>query len=312
MKTVTQTMRYRQALIKYSLKYGVTKAAIRYKTNRQYIYRWQKRYDGTLQSLADKSHRPHHHPNEHTPEELKLIADMRKRNTQAGLVVFWVKLRQRGYTRSITGLYRLLRKQGQMAVKPPNPKYIPKPYEQMQYPGQRVQIDVKFVPESCIVGEAKGQKFYQYTAIDEYSRFRYLEAFEEDSLYSSAQFLKHLIERFPFKIECVQTDNGMEFTKQLGNTQKPTPTLFERTLEQCGIRHKLIAPYTPRHNGKVERSHRKDNEYFYATHSFYSFEDFKRQLSVHNRKYNSFPMRPLNWKSPADYLKAFLINGEVF
>ena len=226
MKTVTQTMLYRQALIKYSLKYGVTKAAIRYKTNRQYVYRWRKRYDGTLQSLADKSHRPHHHPNEHTPEELKLIADMRKRNMNAGLVVFWVKLRQRGYTRSVTGLYRLLRKQGQMVVKPPNPKYIPKPYEQMQYPGQRVQIDVKFVPESCIVGEAKGQKFYQYTAIDEYSRFRYLEAFEEHSSYSSAQFIKHLIEKFPFRIECVQTDNGMEFTKQLGNTQKPTPTLF--------------------------------------------------------------------------------------
>ena len=104
----------------------------------------------------------------------------------------------------------------------------------------------------------------------------------------------------------------MEFTKQLGNTKKPTPTLFERTLEQCGIRHKLIAPYTPRHNGKVERSHRKDNEYFYATHSFYSFEDFKKQLSVHNRRYNNFPMRPLNWKSPADYLKAFISNGEVF
>ena len=312
MKTETQTMLYRQALIKYSLKYGVTKAAIRYKTNRQYVYRWRKRYDGTLQSLADKSHRPHHHPNEHTPEELKLIADMRNRYMNAGLVVFWVKLRQRGYTRSVTGLYRLLRKQGQMAVKPPNPKYIPKPYEQMQYPGQRVQIDVKFVPESCIVGEAKGQKFYQYTAIDEYSRFRYLEAFEEHSSYSSAQFIKHLIEKFPFKIECVQTDNGMEFTKQLSNTKKPTPTLFARTLEQCGIRHKLIAPYTPRHNGKVERSHRKDNEYFYATHSFYSFEDFKKQLSVHNRRYNNFPMRPLNWKSPADYLKAFLINGEVF
>ena len=80
MNTITQTMRFRQALIKYSLKHGVTKAAIRYKVNRQYVYRWRKRYDGTLQSLADKSHRPHHHPNQHTPEELKLIANMRKRN----------------------------------------------------------------------------------------------------------------------------------------------------------------------------------------------------------------------------------------
>ena len=312
MKTETQTILYRQALIKYSEKYGVTKAAIRYKTNRQYIYRWKKRYDGTLESLEDRSHRPHHHPNEHTADELKLIADMRKRNANSGLVVFWVKLRQRGYTRSVTGLYRVLRRQGQMAVKPPNPKYIAKPYEQMQYPGQRVQIDVKFVPAACIVGEAKGQSFYQYTAIDEYSRFRYLEAFPEHSSYSSAVFLEHLQKRFPFKIECVQTDNGQEFTKRLGNTENPTPTLFESRLEQYGIRHKLIKPYTPRHNGKVERSHRKDNEYFYATHTFYSFDDFKKQLSVHNRNYNNFPMRPLNWKSPAQYIKAFIQNGEVF
>lgn len=312
MNTITQTMRFRQALILYSFKYGVTKAAIRYKVNRQYIYRWRKRYDGTLQSLADKSHRPHHHPNQHTPEELKLISDMRKRNSNAGLVVFWVKLRQRGYTRSITGLYRILRKQGQMAVKPPNPKYIPKPYEQMLYPGQRVQIDVKVVPTACIVGDAKGNKFYQYTAIDEYSRFRYLEAFEEQSSYSSAVFLEHLLKKFPFKIECIQTDNGQEFTKTLGNSKKTTPTMFEKRLMQLGIRHKLIKPYTPRHNGKVERSHRKDNEYFYATHKFYSFDDFAKQLKVHNYNYNKFPMRPLNWKAPADYIKAFLENGEVF
>ena len=275
---------YRQALISYANKYGVTKAAIRYKTNRQYIYRWLKRYDGTPQSLADKSRRPHHHPNEHTQEELKLIADMRKRNANAGLVVFWVKLRQRGYTRSVTGLYRLLRRQGELAVKPPNPKYIPKPYEKMQYPGQRVQIDVKFVPEVCIVGQAKGQKFYQYTAIDEYSRFRYLEAFEEHSTYSSAVFLEHMLERFPFKVECVQTDNGSEFTKRLGKSNNPTPTLFESRLEQCGIRYKLIKPYTPRHNGKVERSHRKDNVYFYATHTFYSFDDLKKAACCSQQK----------------------------
>ena len=110
MNTITQDMRFRQALIEYSLKYGVTKAAIRYKTNRQYVYRWRKRYDGTMQSLADKSHRPHSHPNQHTESELKLISDMRRRNPNDGLVVFWIKLRQRKYSRSITGLYRVLRK----------------------------------------------------------------------------------------------------------------------------------------------------------------------------------------------------------
>ena len=312
MNKITQTMLYRQALINYANKKGVTKAAIRYKTNRQYVYRWLKRYDGTLESLADRSHRPHSHPNQHTPEELKLISDMRRRNPNAGLVVFWVKLMQRGYTRSVTGLYRVLQRTGKMALKPQNPKYVPKPYEKMLYPGQRVQIDVKFVPACCLAGAASGQKFYQYTAIDEYSRFRYLEAFEEHSTYSSAQFLEHLIRAFPFRIECVQTDNGSEFTKRLLPTGKATPTLFETRLKQCGIQHKLIRPYTPRHNGKVERSHRKDNEYFYATHKFYSFDDFKKQLAVHSRKYNNFPMCPLNWKSPADYINAFKLNGELF
>ena len=314
MNTVTQITRRRQAIVLWAEDHGVTSAARRYNVSREYVYRWQKRYDGTLESLKDRSHRPHHHPNQHTEEELKLIRNMRKRNKNTGLVVFWVKLREKGYTRSITALWRVLKKEGLQPIKPPNPKYIPKPYEKMYYPGQRVQIDVKFVPEACIVGDAKtqGKKFYQYTAIDEYSRFRYLEAFEEHSTYSSAIFLDHLQKAFPFPIECVQTDNGAEFTNRLANTQKPAPTLFEARLKQCGIRHKLIKPYTPRHNGKVERSHRKDNEYFYATHKFYSFDDFKKQLAVHSRNYNNFPMRPLNWNSPSDYIKAFVNFGEVF
>lgn len=142
MASITQSMRFREAVIKYSNKYGVTQAAIRYKTNRQYIYRWKKRYDTTLESLRDKSRRPHFHPNQHTDEEIKLINNIRRRNPDAGLVIFWVKLRQRGYKRTIPGLYRFLKKRTLMAVKPRNPKYIPKPYEQMSYPGQRVQIDV--------------------------------------------------------------------------------------------------------------------------------------------------------------------------
>ena len=304
MNTVTQTMQFRQSLLKYAEKYGVTKAAIKYNVNRQYIYRWKRRYNGDIQSLANKSHRPHHHPNQHTEAELQKIKNFRRRNPNTGLVVLWVKLRRSGYTRSITGLYRVLRRQGQMAVKLPNPKYIPKPYEKMRFPGERVQIDVKFVPEACIVGDAAGEKFYQYTAIDEFSRWRYLEAFQEHSTYSSAQFLEHLIKAAPFKILCVQTDNGTEFTKRLLPGDNG-PSLFETRLEQAGIRHKLIRPYTPRHNGKVERSHRKDNEYFYALHKFYSFEDFKNQLAVRCRNYNRFPIRPLGWLSPIEFLAKY-------
>ncbi|WP_331487402.1 helix-turn-helix domain-containing protein [Mediterraneibacter massiliensis] len=85
-----------------------------YKTNRQYIYRWKRRYDGTIESLRDRSRCPYHHPNRHTPEEIKLIHDMRRRNPHASPVIFWGKLMQCGYKCSISGLYRFPKKQGIM------------------------------------------------------------------------------------------------------------------------------------------------------------------------------------------------------
>lgn len=310
MNTLTQKVKFRQAVVSCFYRLGITKACYKYNVPRATVYRWVKRYDGTERSLCDRSRRPHHHPNQHCAEELKLISDMRRRNPEAGLVVFWVKLMQRGYKRSIPALWRVLKRMAMQPTKPPNPKYIPKQYEKMRYPGQRVQVDVKYVPKACIVGEDNEMKegYYQYTALDEYSRFRILWASKEFSTYSSVLFVEQLIKSCPFKIECIQTDNGPEFTNRF-TTHKNKPSLFETRLKERGIQHKLIKPHTPRHNGKVERSHRKDNEYFYATHSFYSFEDFKLQLQVWNRQYNKFPMRPLNWHSPADYIHDFLQYG---
>jgi transposase InsO family protein len=298
-------MQFRQSLMKYAEKHGVTKAAIKYRKTRQYVYFWKRRWDGSVKSLACRSHRPHSHPNQHTADEIKLIHDMRRRNKHYGLVFFWFKLRERGYTRTITGLYRVLKREGLMPSKPPNPKkYTPKPYEQMQYPGQRVQVDVKFVPLSC---SKTGERYYQYTAIDEFSRLRILGAYKEHSTYSSACFVDEIVARFPFKIECIQTDNGAEFTNRF-TTHRDKLTHFEKRLISHEIKHKLIKPYTPRHNGKVERSHRKDNEYFYAIKTFDNFDDFKTKLFKHNNWYNSFPMCPLNYSSPKSYLKNFFEN----
>lgn len=108
-----------------------------------------------------------------------------------------------------------------------------------------------------------------------------------------------MLKFFKFKVECVQTDNGTEFTNMF-TTERDKPTLFEKHICAHGIKHKLIKPYTSRHNGKVERSHKKDDEYFCASHKFYSLGDLTKQLVAYNRKYNNFPMRPLGWKSPRD------------
>ena len=307
MKTsITQDMLYKQSVIKYAWKHGVTKAAIKHRESRQNIYRWMAKYDGTVKSLANKSRKPKSHPKQHTEEEIKLIKDMKMKNKDTGLVVLWVKLRQRGYTRRVESLYRVMVKYGvyERTTKKGKP-YVPKPYEQMTYPGERVQVDVKVVPKECISKEAqgRGEKYYQYTAIDEYTRFREIWYYKEQTTYSSKEFLEHIVKKFPFKIECVQTDNGFEFTNRLGTDKHQT--IFEAKLIEFEIEYKNIKPYTPRHNGKVERSHRKDQENFYNKRKFYSLEDLQKQGKYYLKQYNNFPMKPLKWKTPKEMLTNF-------
>ena len=306
--SITQDIQYKQSVVEYSYRHGVTKAAIQFKMYRKTIYRWREKYDGTAKSLINKSRRPHSHPKEHTREEIKLIKDYKAKNKDTGLVVLWVKLNKVGYTRSITSLYRVMQRLGIYKKTPSKrKKYEPKPYEQMKYPGERIQVDVKYVPGECLTDEIKEKdgKYYQYTAIDEYTRKRVLWASKEHNTYASYQFLKIIMKRFPFKIECIQTDNGFEFTNRLNAQATKRKTMFEKALIKLKIRHKLIKPKTPRHNGKVERSHRKDQERFYYKRVFKSFEEFERKLGYWEKEYNNFPMKPLGWKSPNEQLKEY-------
>ena len=308
MKSITQDILYKQSVVKFSYRHGVTKAAVKFKMHRKTIYRWREKYDGTPQSLKNKSRKPHSHPNQHTEEEIKLIKNYKCKNKDAGIIVLWIKLQKAGYTRTVTGLYRVMQRIGIYKKAPSKKKeYEPKPYEQMKYPGERIQIDVKYVPAKSLTKEVKELegRYYQYTAIDEYTRKRVLWASKEQSTSASAEFVKIVMKKFKFKIECIQTDNGFEFTNRLNPNQTNTKTLFERTLEELGIRHKLIKPKTPRHNGKVERSHRKDQERFYYNKIFYSFEDFKNRLRYWEKEYNDFPMKPLGWKSPNEKLREY-------
>ena len=68
---ISQEARKRQAIVKYALKKGKSKAAAMYGVSLSSIKRWCKRYDGTWQSLKEKSHRPHHHPSQPYPSRRK-------------------------------------------------------------------------------------------------------------------------------------------------------------------------------------------------------------------------------------------------
>jgi len=303
--SITQDIKFKQSVIKYSYRNGVTAAALVYKLHRKTIYRWRERYDGTLESLVNKSRRPHRSPKGHTMEEIKMIRNFKSKNKETGLVVLWVKLRRAGYGRSVTSLYRMMIKLGiYKRTTSKKKKYEPKEYQQMNYPGQRIQVDVKYVPMNCLTEELKekGERYYQFTAIDEYTRLRILWFAKDHSSYEASRFVDIVEKGFPFKIEEIQTDNGFEFTNRLSYNMKTREkkTMFQSKLEEKGIRHKLIKPYTPRHNGKVERSHRKDQERFYHNKIFHSFEDLVNRGKYWIKEYNNFPMKPLKWLSPKE------------
>ena len=178
----------------------------------------------------------------------------------------------------------------------------PKPYQRADYPGQKVQVDVKFVPSYCVVN---GKKYYQYTAVDECTRWTYREMYDEHSTYSSTDFLKKLILSCPFPIREIQTDNGTEFTRALmSNDGKPS--LFEETLEACGIKYHRIRVATPRHNGKVERQHRTDENRFYKKMKMYNLDDGRRQLAKYNEKSNNIPKICLGFLAPNEMLSKYL------
>ena len=157
-------------------------------------------------------------------------------------------------------------------------------------------MDVKYVPVACYSGSVP-QKFYQYTVIDEASRERFIYPYMEQSSYSTVDFLKRAIDYFGYHPQILQTDNGSEFT-HVKKTNLTHP--LDIICGTIGIKHKRIRPRTPRHNGKVERSHRNDQERFYNHMSFYSYDDLMLQMRRYLNRSNNIPMQVLGWKSPLE------------
>ena len=271
----------------------------RYKISKASLMRWNKKFDGTKESLLDKSHKPiKPHPNSHTDIELKWIKDYIKRNPNISMIELYGKLRiNKGYSRHACSLFRVLRKLGYYKQKQHQyKKYSPKPYNTPENIGIKWQLDVKYVPKDCYVGKVP-DKFYQYTVIDEASRERFIYPYREQSSYSTIDFIQRAIVYFGYKPITIQTDNGMEFTYTM-NTDKIHP--FDSFCNNLNIEHKLIRPRTPRHNGKVERSHRNDSERFYKFLSFYSYDDLKYQMKNYLKRSNNTPMQTLEWLTPLE------------
>lgn len=300
---LSQIKHFRQRMIKYLQNHTVTETAIRFKVSRKTVYKWLKRYDGTLESLEDRSHKPHTSPNAHTEQEIKQIKRCIKKHHWKDILLAYQEMREKyGYTRSYGGFKRLISKlRSEKTIKKHKTRKS-KPYKRADYIGQKVQIDVKFVPSYCVVD---GKKYYEYIAVDECSRWAFRQMYDEHSTYSSYQFLIALIKAAPFQIREIQTDNGSEFTNAL-KTTKGRKTMFEIALEKSGIKYHRIRVATPRHNGKVERQNRQDEERFYKHMKMYNLEDGRRQLAVYQKKSNNYIKTCLNMQSPNQVIEKYL------
>jgi len=265
-------------------------------------YDWQYRWDGTWQSLAAKSHRPHGHPKAHTAAEIQMMIVVTRESGYLPPLLMYQELLERGYTRSYGGMKRFFRKHFAAPAAPLVKPKKPKVYDGGTFPGERVQIDVKYVPRACLYGE----KLYQYTLIDEYSRWCYRELHAEHSAYISGLFIRRAVKAAPFKIKMAQTDNGHEFTNALLGQKKEELTRFELALKELRIAYRRIRVGTPKHNGRVERQHGLDMLRFYKHQTFVSLEDAQQKVAVYNTWSNTRIKTCLNFHSPFQIIDGFI------
>lgn len=257
----------------------------RYKCSKASLMRWNKKFDGTKESLLDKSHKPFApHPNDHTEKELSWIKNYIRRNPNISLCELYGKLRvEKGYSRHACSIFRIVRKLKYPINTEVHNKYTPKKYDTPTLIVIKWQMDVKVIPKQSYTGELP-DKFYQYTVIDEASRERFIYPYKEQS---SIDFIKRAITYFGYKPKIIQTDNDQEFTYTI-KTDRTHPV--DDLLNSLDITHKLIKPRTPRHNGKVERSHRNDQQRFYSYLKFYSYNDLILQMKAYLKRSNNIPM----------------------
>lgn len=269
------------------------------------IKRWLSNYrKHEIRGLTPKSTEPQTQPNE-TPVWIKeRIIELRKKTKLCAKKLHW-RLEKEGIFVHERTVGKILKKENlvrKYRVKKIKYKYI----KAERQPGELVEIDVKYVPSPI-----KNKKYYQYTAIDTASRWRYLKIYDEQSSFNSICFLQEVMTRFKYTIQSIKTDNGSIFTNYyVGMTKRSDLTVktvhsLDLFCHKHNMIHYLIDPGKPAQNGRVERSHREDQEKFYEQHKFRNILDLQNKLILWNDYYNNLEHCSLDGKTPNEVLKSF-------
>lgn len=279
---------------------------------RRTLERWVALYrQHGAAALVPRSTQPKTHPDE-TPIHIKeRVIGLRKETKLCALKLKW-RLAKRGIYLHERTIGKIIKGEGLVRkyhVRKIKYKYI----KALRQPGELVEIDVKHVP-----GPILGHQYYQYTAIDCASRWRYLAVYEEESKHYAITFLRDVMNRFPHPVKAIKTDNGSIFTNYYLGTNKRSD-LTVKTLHaldvfcaERGIIHYLIDPGKPAQNGTVERSHRSDQEAFYDRQTFATFQELFFKLRRWNEEYNHLEHCGLDGLSPMEYLEKYLIENPPY
>lgn len=255
-----------------------------------------------IDGLRPKSTKPKSHPNETPIRTKERIIELRKQKNNKCALKINNDLKKEGIIMADRTVGKIIKNEGltrQYRTKKLKYKYLKLPL----LPGELVEMDIKYVPK--IIGE---KQYYQFTIIDSASRWRYLKIFDDMSNYSAINFLYEVIKIAPFRIRAVKTDNGSCFTNRYTGYSKSTDPLnpklhaFDIICQKFNIIHYLIDPGKPAQNGKVERSHRSDQESFYEQVDFNSVIELKYKLKLWNMYYNDLQHCALNNKTPNQFL----------
>lgn len=269
------------------------------------LERWMALYrQGGEEALEPKSTEPKTQERE-TPIWIKeRVVEVRKKTKKCALKIHW-QLKKEGILIHERTIGKILKKEGlvrKYRVRKVKYKYI----KAERKPGELVEIDVKYVP-----GTVAGLRYFQYTAIDTASRWRYLNVYDEQSNNHSIKFLREVIERFSHKIQSIKTDNGAIFTNYYTSMTKrsdmtvKTIHALDMFCKENNIIHYLIDPGKPAQNGTVERSHREDQEKFYEKNKFKNFADLQKKIKRWNMYYNNLEHCGLNGKTPNEMLRDY-------
>lgn len=274
----------------YKLSKSVSATSRHFGIARETFYRWHRRYEQFREKgLAELSRRPHKINWQIPHDVVDLILQIREeRRYGHQRLSLYLKKRYNVFVSATTILHIFRRYKVPTNRKRKRWVRYPQRYSKGN-PGERLQVDVKFVPKMS--GEQK--KYYQFTAIDDCTRFRVLRIYDQNNTQSAIDFVNHLKGVLPFAIQQIQTDNGSEFGSSL-----------TWHLADLGIEHRKIRPGTPEENGKVERSHKTDSEEFYERRIFRDVRVLIQRLREWEHEYNYYrPHMALGGLTPYEYLQ---------